>query len=159
MSEPATKDSRGRPCVPSIIDGQPIVLPPTSSFAVTSAKEGKIIHYGQTTSIEMVNAAVDSSSTALKTYQKTRVSKRQQLLLRTAELFEARRKEAVFRQIQETSCPDFWAELNVSWVSDGLRSIAGSVSAAVVGEIPPSDHGCTSLVLRQPIGVVLIIPP
>ena len=158
-STPAYKDDHGRSCVPNIIDGEAILLPPTASFPVTSADLGKIVHYAQSASVDVAIAAVHSAALAFKTYKTTRVDERRRLLLRTAELFEANAAEAVMRQTHETSCDKLWAQLNVTWVTETLRELAGSVATAVVGALPPSAHGCTTLVYKQPVGTVMIIPP
>ena len=158
-STPTYKDDKGRSCVPNIIDGKAVPLPPSASFPVTSAELGRVVHYAQNASIEVATAAVQSAASAFETYKKTRVDERRRLLLRTAELFEAKADEAVMRQRCETSCDKLWAQLNVTWVTETLRELAGSVATAVVGALPPSAHGCTTLVYKQPLGTVMIIPP
>lgn len=157
---PSFTDSEGRPCVTSIIDGKSVPLPGTASFAVRSAAESnRVVHHAQSATIEVAVAAVESAAAAFQTYKRTTVADRRKMLLKAASLFERQAAEAARRQVLETSCEHFWATLNVQWVVDTLRELAGSVATAVVGEIPPSGHGCTSLVFKEPVGTVLIIPP
>lgn len=158
-SQPALKDDDGRHCVANIIDGKPVPRPAADSFPVISAETGSVVHYAQCANVEVALAAVESAAAAFQTYKRSRVSDRRKMLLKTADLFEAKAEEAVRRQVSETSCGTFWAQLNVGWAAGTLRELAGSVATAVVGEIPPSGHGCTSLVFREPVGTVLIIPP
>ena len=159
-STPTYKDDQGRPCVPNNIDGKAVSLPPTSSFPVTSAGSGKVVHYGQSASVEVAVKAVESAASTFRTYKTTAVPERRAMLIRAADLFAARREEFVVRQVCETNCADSWAQANMNWVDGFLRELASSITTAVSGEIPPSAHpGCTSLVLKQPIGTVMIIPP
>ena len=156
---PQDKDDAGKLCIPSLINGRPVTLPSSASFPVTSSAEQRVVHYGQTATEEIAWKAVDAAYTTFKTYKSTSVHERRRLLLRVAEVAEAKAEEAAVRQIRETSCNRQWANFNAMQVSTFCREIAGAVSGAVVGEIQPSYFGYTSLVFKEPVGPVMVILP
>ncbi|KAI9876469.1 MAG: hypothetical protein M1830_006442 [Pleopsidium flavum] len=156
---PLPEDDAGRACVPNIIDGKPVLLSSSASFPVTSARTQEVLHYGQTASVEIATRAVDSAASTFKTYKNTPVYERRRLLLRTAELFESKVEECKIRQMRETSCDEAWAKFTAMQTSTFCREVAGAVGSAVVGDIQPSYSGFTSLVFKEPVGPVLLIPP
>ena len=156
---PEDRDADGRICVTNVIGGKNIVLDPAHSFPVTSALLGKTVHHAQSATADLANAAIQSAANTFQTYRLSLVNERRKWLLRAAELFEEYRKDAVQRQISETSCAEVWADMNVTWVVEALQECAATVSTALVGELPPSTHGSIPLVYKVPVGVVLIIPP
>ena len=159
-SIPPQKDDAGHSCVPNFIEGKAISLPSSASFPVVCANTGQIIYYAQSADSTTAEAACESAAAAFATYKTTLVSERRKMLLRAADLFEAKADEAVIRQMGETCCTKSWAELNVKAASEILHEIAGAISGALTGEMPPSGYdGYTSLVLKQPLGTALIISP
>lgn len=159
MTTPVTKDNAGRPCVPCLIDGKPVIQSSQASFPVISAASQGIIHYGQTASINIAVQAVDSAAATFKTYKKTSVVERRRLLLRAADLFEAKLEEAMTRQISETSCDENWARLNTKHMAAASREAAGVLETALTGEMPPSQMGFHQLVYKEAVGPVLLIMP
>ena len=158
-SQPAIKDGEGNLIVPCIIDGKPVVQPSSSNFSVTSAREEKILHYGQNVTNDIAIQAVESAANAFKTYKKTPVHERRKMLLRAADLFEQKAEECIHRQMLETSCDVEWAKFNVFLNSECIREIAGGVEAAVTGATTSTHFGHTNLVFKEPIGTALLIPP
>ena len=153
------KDADGQLCIPNIINGSPEVLPTTSNFPVFSARKQTTLHYGQTATVELTRKAADAAAEAFKTYRKIPVHERYSMLLRAADLLEQRAEEGVKRQMQETSCSEDWAKFNAMAATGTVRGIAAALHSAVKGEMQPSVMGNTSLVFKEPVGPVLIIPP
>lgn len=158
-SHPSHQDDAGNLCVPCMIDSQTVLQPSSASFPVTSAKLEKIVHYGQTATIVIATQAVDSAAKAFRTYKKTPVHERRRMLLKAADLFETRSADAVRRQMLETSCDEGWAKAICMQTATFIRSVASHIEQAVTGHLPPSQFDFTTLVYREPVGTVLLIPP
>lgn len=158
-SSPMVTDSDGNHIVPCIIDNKPIIQPSSSNFPVTSSRQEKIIHYGQNVTRDIATQAVESAAKAWKTYKKTPVYKRRQMLLRAADLFDQKTEECIYRQMLETSCDYDWAKLNVSLTVDIIREIAAAVEVATTGAVTSSYHGNTNIMFKEPVGTALLIPP
>ncbi|KAK3702990.1 hypothetical protein LTR37_014720 [Vermiconidia calcicola] len=157
--QPTQKDDAGNLVVPCFIEGKPVLQPSSSSFPVTSSKEDRILHHGQNATVPITHQAIDSAWKTFKSYRHTPVHQRRAMLLKAADLFEANAAEAVRRQMLETSCPLQWAQFNVMLTVSTIREVAAQVVTAVTGEMPPSYFGNTTLVYREAVGPVLLIPP
>jgi acyl-CoA reductase-like NAD-dependent aldehyde dehydrogenase len=84
---------------------------------------------------------------------------RRAVLLKAADLLEARTGEVVERMMAETGCTAPWAGFNAHLAADMLRDAAG-LTTQVGGEVIPSDRPSTFLfTTREPVGVVLGIAP
>ncbi|KAK4498173.1 hypothetical protein PRZ48_010830 [Zasmidium cellare] len=154
-----SQDSEGRKIVPNIIDGKPVVLPASSTFPITSSKTGKPVHYGQTATVDVANRAVETAAKTFKSYKSTPIHERRRMIIRAGQLFAEKNEEFMRLQMEETNCNDQWAAHNNIQTTTFCNDIAAAVSDAVVGEIRPSHFGFTSLVFKEPVGPVLIIPP
>lgn len=159
MATPLTKDANGQLCVPCLIQGKQIIQPADANFPVTSARTQEVLHHGQTATIDIAIQAVESAAATFKTYRKTRADERRELLLKAADLFDSRAKEAMDRQMSETSCDEHWAQFNISSTSSMIRETATAIRAALTGELPPTHSGVPQLVYKEPVGPVLIIAP
>ncbi|MFG1377456.1 aldehyde dehydrogenase [Xanthobacter autotrophicus] len=109
--------------------------------------------------VEDALAAVAAAAAAFVGWSKTGPGTRRGLLLRAADLLEA--KEAEFRAVcmAETGCTAPWVSFNVQTAAGILREVA-SLTTEATGEVIPSDKpGTLSLALRRPAGVCLGIAP
>lgn len=109
--------------------------------------------------VEDALAAVAAAADAFADWSKTGPGRRRGLLLRAADLLEA--KEAEFRAVcmAETGCTAPWVSFNVHTAAGILREVA-SLTTEATGEVIPSDKpGTLSLALRRPAGVCLGIAP
>ena len=158
-SKPTVEDDAGNLCVPCMINSKPVIQPASASFPVTSSKQDKIIHYGQNATVDIATQAVETAAATFKAYKKTPVHERRRMLLRAAELFEKRAAEGNHRQMLETSCHEGWAQFNGQLTVACIQEIASSIQEAVTGELPPSRHGYNTLVYKEAVGPVLLIPP
>lgn len=159
ISLPPFKDELGRSCVPNVVNGAPVALPSSVNFPVTSARTGQLLYHGQTASVDVVNQAVDAAWSTFKTYRKTSIPERTSLLLKAGEIFVRRAEEARLRGSTETSCTEQWAHFNSIQTSTFCAEIASAIAEATRGEIPHSHFGHISLVVKEPRGPALIIPP
>jgi len=162
---PLVKDSKGRQVVPIVIDDEPIPVDSTSNVhPVTNSKTGETVHYYASTDIATCDRACEAAWTAFQRpdggWKRSTHSRRRELLLRVADLFEKRRDELVECQMKETSCEESWAINNVMLTVNYIREIAACISSACRGVIPPMDKPDTmAFVYKEAVGPVLVIPP
>jgi acyl-CoA reductase-like NAD-dependent aldehyde dehydrogenase len=155
----------GLPVVPLWING---AIHPTSRkdhlFPVVSSVQNKPIHYAVSATPETAVLAVESAAAALISWRKTTPSHRRALLLKAASVLESKKEEVMRTQMAETSCPEGFARFNMGSTA-WMREIAAATSqlkgtvAQNMGEANGEEGEGLSLVVREPIGVVLIIPP
>ena len=158
-SKPTLKDDAGNLCVPCFIEGKPVIQPSSANFPITSARQEQVIHCGQNVTTDIAIKAVESAAATFKTYKATPVHERRKMLLHAADLFEKKAEECIYRQMLETSCDVQWAKSNVHLTVECIREVAGGVEAAVTGVVPSSHFGYTTIVFKEAIGTVLLIPP
>ncbi|KAJ9639105.1 hypothetical protein H2204_004013 [Knufia peltigerae] len=154
------KASDGKGVVPCVINGEALNLPDSQNFPVIQGSTGETVHYAQSATVEVAIAAADASWKAFKSWKKTTVDERRDVLLRAADILERRGDEAAKRNTTETSASNRWTPFDVMYAAKQVREAASCVTTAVHGTIPSSsDPEVTSLVFKEPIGPVLIIPP
>ena len=145
--------------VPCVINGTAVSLPETQNFPVVSAVTGETVHFGQSATADVGIQAVEAAAEAFKTWKKTPVLQRRDILNRAADILEAKSNEATKRIVAETSCSEHWPAFDCGIAATAIRQNAAT-AMTLCGKIPPSDDGTnTSLIFREPVGVVLIIPP
>ncbi|KAF2229487.1 aldehyde dehydrogenase [Viridothelium virens] len=146
--------------VPLWINSAPHPSPSTTPISVTSSITGQTLHHAHATDVPTAQLACSAASTAFKTWKRSPISTRRNLLLRTASLYEARSSELLSLQMSETSCDEAWALNNVRTAVGYLREIAACISTALQGTIPSLEKPDTmGFVFREAVGVVLVIPP
>ncbi|ANL38399.1 aldehyde dehydrogenase [Rhizobium phaseoli] len=110
-------------------------------------------------SLEDVAAAVDAASTAFATWSKTGPSQRRAILMKAADIMDAKVGEFTRLMIEETGATAPWAGFNVMLAANILRE-AGAMTTQISGEIIPSDKpGSVAMGVRQAAGVCLAIAP
>lgn len=149
----------GKDIVPIWIDGESVPCKDEQIFEVTSSASNKVIGHAYSADESIAVKAAESAGKAFQTWKRAAVATRRGLLLKVADLFEQRTDELVRLQMEETSCAEGWAKFNVAGTVGYLRETAACISS-IHGEIPPIDKPNTmGFVFREPIGVVLVIPP
>jgi acyl-CoA reductase-like NAD-dependent aldehyde dehydrogenase len=150
----------GESVVPCVIDGKPVVLPSTQNFPVIQSSTGSTVHYAQSATVEVALQAADSAWHAFQSWKRSTVDTRRDILLRAADILQRRSEEAQKRNISETSAPTTWTFWDVVYAAKQVREAASCVTTAVHGSIPMhSNPEITSLVFKEAIGPVLMIPP
>ncbi|KAF2639687.1 aldehyde dehydrogenase [Massarina eburnea CBS 473.64] len=147
--------------VPLWISGAPLApLESDILFPVISSTQDQPVHYAHSASASTAIAACDSAATAFKTWRKTSPTDRRALLLKAADIIEARAKELAASQIAETNCPEQFGHANTRLSLYQIREIAAATSE-IRGTVPQNMDAQEGLIvtIREPIGVVLIIPP
>jgi aminobutyraldehyde dehydrogenase len=127
------------------------VLNPSTGLEITQVAEA---------SMAQIEAAVSAAATAFKTYKKTTPKDRSTMLLKLADAIEANATE--FAELESLNCgKPYLAALNdeMPAVADVFRFFAGAVrsmTGSLAGEYLP---GHTSMIRRDPLGVVASIAP
>lgn len=156
---PLCTTSEGHQVVPLWLNGEPRVPKDARLIPVRSTLTGEVVHQAVSADHDAALAACDASWTAFQSWKRSPPSQRRDVLNRVAEAFERRTKEFVQYQMRETSCDEAWATHNVGLAVNYLREIAACVSS-IMGFIPMNDKPDTmSFVFKDPVGVVLTIPP
>lgn len=96
---------------------------------------------------------------AFASWSKTGPSKRREVLLKAADLMEARQGDFIERMVAETGATAGWAGFNCM-VAAGMLREAASLTTQIQGNIIPSDvPDNMAMGVRVPCGVVLGIAP
>lgn len=143
--------------VPFVINGEQVQ--PNETFDVIAPGTGKTLYKCGNADVSIANQAVEAAAAAGKEWGSALPSKRRDILLKAAEIFESRRSELSQYQIDETGAPHGWAQLNLSVTTDMLKDIAGRVSS-IQGAVPiTASPEVSSMVWKEPYGVVLAMAP
>ncbi len=133
-------------------EGEPIsVINPSTGLEITQVAEASMVQIQQ---------AVAAAATAFKTYKKTTPKDRSTMLLKLADAIEANAES--FAELESANCgKPYLAALNdeMPAVADVFRFFAGAVrnmTGSLAGEYLP---GHTSMIRRDPLGVVASIAP
>jgi acyl-CoA reductase-like NAD-dependent aldehyde dehydrogenase/ABC-type branched-subunit amino acid transport system ATPase component len=104
-------------------------------------------------------AAASAAAAAFPAWSKTGPGERRALLLKAADILEARTPDFIARGTRETGATAMWIGFNVHLAAGMLRE-AASMTTQITGEVIPSDvPGSFAMAIRQPVGVILAIAP
>ncbi|CAK3762886.1 Vanillin dehydrogenase [Lecanosticta acicola] len=143
--------------VPLWIDGAEVVT--STTFDVECPTDGKKLWTSSSTSVKEAQLAVDAARKAFTTWRRTKPAKIQSILLKAAEIMEARREELSKYMMLETGALEGFTNFNIQTTVDNLRDVAGR-SADIHGIIPPTkEPGQGAFVFKEPFGVILGIAP
>ena len=127
---------------------------------VLNPATGEVITAVHEASLSQIQQAVSAAATAFKTYKKTTPKDRATMLLKLADAIEANAE--TFANLESMNCgKPYLAALNdeMPAVADVFRFFAGAVrnmTGSLAGEYLP---GHTSMIRRDPLGVVASIAP
>lgn len=103
--------------------------------------------------------AVAAAARAFPAWSALGPNARRALLLKAADVMQARSSEFKASMQSETGATAAWAGFNVHLGAQMLRE-AAALTTQVTGEVIPSDRpGCLAMAMRRPVGVVLGIAP
>ncbi|KAE8379698.1 Aldehyde/histidinol dehydrogenase [Aspergillus bertholletiae] len=155
--EGASSTNAGASMIPFWRHGREICTP--STFNVTSPISHEILYQCSSASETDVSAAVESANRAFQTWSHTKPHEKRDVFLRAAEIF-ARRKDELFQYVrQETGEGQMFFEVEWGLIQQMCKDIAGLIQT-IQGDHPTvAAPGQSSLVLREPYGVVAAIAP
>jgi acyl-CoA reductase-like NAD-dependent aldehyde dehydrogenase len=155
----STDSQTGLAVIPLWIDGGPARASPPQVFPVYGALEGRNVYLAQSADVASAKQAADAALLAFQTWKKKGPIARRQLLTRVATILNQKRNELKRIQVEETSCTEAWAEMNVNLAVETIHEIASRISS-VSGEIPQmANPEHMALVFREPLGPILTIAP
>ena len=145
--------------IPLIIDGRECPAADGSSFERRDPVTGEVASRAAAAKAADVQTAVDAAQAAFRSWSETGPGERRRLLLRAADLLEAREEEFATAMLTETGATRMWAGFNVHLAAGVLRE-AAALTTQITGDVIPSDKpGILSLAVRRAAGVVLGIAP
>jgi acyl-CoA reductase-like NAD-dependent aldehyde dehydrogenase len=144
--------------VPLFINGKEVTTETT--FPVVSPGTSHILWHASSASVADALSAVEAAAAVCPQWSSTKPNTRRAILLKAADLLEARAQECIDIMMQETGAVTPFSKFNVDTTVEMLRDIAGRIVSALQGEIPVClQEGTSALVLKEPFGVVLGIAP
>jgi vanillin dehydrogenase len=142
-----------------IIDGAAAQAASGATYARRDPVTGAVASEAAAASEADAAKVVEAAARAFPAWSGTGPSERRALLLKGADLLEARAGEFTQPMIEEIGATAPWAGFNVHFAASMLREAAG-LTTQILGEIIPADKpGVVSLAVRQPAGVVLGMAP
>jgi 1-pyrroline dehydrogenase len=129
------------------------------TLAVENPANAQVIANVQASGAEDVDRAVDAAATAFQTWQHTTPQDRSIALLKLADALEARGEEIGRLESQNVGKPVGAAIDEVPVVVDNLRFFAGAARVMEGKAANEYMAGHTSMIRREPVGVVASIAP
>ena len=126
---------------------------------VVNPANGKVIASVPASDTEDVDRAVNAAATAFETWQKTTPQDRATMLLKLADAIDANADELAQLESAHAGKPLNVAAIDIPVVADNLRFFAGAGRNLEGKAANEYVAGRTSIVRREPIGVVASIAP
>ena len=129
------------------------------TLAVENPANGEVIAHVQASSPEDVDRAVKAAEKAFQTWQHTTPAERSTSLLKLADAIEARADELGRLESRNAGKPVGLAIDEIPVVVDNLRFFAGAARVMEGKAANEYMAGHTSMIRREPVGVVASIAP
>ena len=130
-----------------------------ATFVRLDPNTGQPVTTAAAASLDDVRQAIESSAAALRGWSAAGPTARRDVLLKAAELLQARTSELADLMVRETGASVSWAKFNTH-LAHGMLREAASLTTQIKGEVIPADKpGSFSLAIRRPAGVVVSIAP
>lgn len=147
----------GKPTIPLIVDNKSIVT--DNVFEVRHPATNEVVDYCTGATVDDANSAVASAKAAFPAWSKVTPYERRNILTRAADIMLSRKEELIAYQMEETGAARLFVEKTFGMGADFLRDVAGRIPS-IEGAVPSvSEAGETSIVSKEPYGVVLGIVP
>jgi acyl-CoA reductase-like NAD-dependent aldehyde dehydrogenase len=142
-----------------LINGADVTALDSKTFDRLDPFTGSVASTSPAGKIADVNAACDAAAAAFPAWSETGPNERRMLLLKAADLLEAKTPEFIKLTMEETGATAPWSGFNVMFAAKILRE-AACMTTMIHGEVIPSDKpGCFSMAIRQPAGVCVGMAP
>ena len=120
---------------------------------------GEVATRAAAATVDDARRAADAAAAAFPEWSATSPRDRRKVLLKAADVLEAKGPQFVEAMGAEIGATAGWAMFNVMLAADMLRE-AASLVTQIKGEIVPSNRpGSLAMAVRQPAGVVLAMAP
>ena len=135
------------------INGRTVTLDQKSQTMVLNPADGKPVANVFMAGPAQMTQAIDAADAASASWGNTPPAAREIILIRAAEILEAKRQEIVDVLIDEAGSTFGKAQFEVSFTVNMVRASAGE-ARRIFGQTMPSDMpGLISLAIRRPLGV------
>ena len=142
-----------------LIDGADVKSRSKTTFERKDPFTGKVATIAEAATVDDVNAACDAAAAAFPKWSETGPSESRMLLLKAADILQAKSDEFIRLMMEETGATGPWSGFNVMFAAKILRE-AASMTTMIHGEVIPSDKpGCFSMGIRQAAGVCVGMAP
>jgi salicylaldehyde dehydrogenase len=142
-----------------IIDNQHVSAGDGATYARIHPISGRVVTTAAAGKVEDAIKAADSATAAFKTWSQTSPTERRRILLKAADVLDAKTPEFIQVMASEVGASELWSGFNVMLAANLFREAAG-LATQIQGETIPTDKpGALSMTIRQPAGVVLSIVP
>ena len=142
-----------------LIDGADVKSRNKTTFERKDPFTGKVATIAEAATVDDVNAACDAAAAAFPKWSETGPTERRMLLLKAADILQAKSDEFIRLMMEETGATGPWSGFNVMFAAKILRE-AASMTTMIHGEVIPSDKpGCFSMGIRQAAGVCVGMAP
>jgi acyl-CoA reductase-like NAD-dependent aldehyde dehydrogenase len=143
--------------IPLWIGGKEVTT--STTFDVVSPNDGKKLWTSYSASPKEAVQAIEAAQTALKKWRKTKPADIRKILLKAADIFEAREEELSGYMMQETGALGPFTGFNVTVTVENFRDVAGR-AAQILGAIPQTGTpGQAAFLFKEPYGVNFGIAP
>lgn len=157
MGDHANGISKDSKSVPLWIAGKETTT--STIFDVISPTSGEKIWSSCGATPKEAVQAVEAAHEALKTWRKTKPADIRKILLKAADIVEARQEELVKYAVEETGALQNFMQFNMTVTIENFRDVAGR-AANILGAIPQtSTPGQSAFVFKEPYGVNFGIAP
>jgi acyl-CoA reductase-like NAD-dependent aldehyde dehydrogenase len=142
-----------------IIDNEARDAREGKTFARLSPLTGEVVTEGAAGSVDDAIDAVESASKAFVDWSQSGPTQRRAVMLKAADIIEARAGEFIQTMMSEVGAAQLWAGFNVFLTAQLFREAAG-LATQIQGETLPTDKpGTLSMTVRQPVGVIFSMAP
>lgn len=141
------------------INGRRLTLDKKQQASVLNPADGSTVATISMAGAAQMTQAIDAAYAARESWGNTPPAEREIILIRAAEIIEAKRSEFVDILIDEAGSTFGKAQFEVSFTVTQVRASAGE-ARRLFGQTMPSDlPGLVSMAIRRPLGVVAGIAP
>jgi acyl-CoA reductase-like NAD-dependent aldehyde dehydrogenase len=142
-----------------IIDGAAAAASDGKTFERRDPVTGAVASRAAAASLADVATVAAAAAAAFPAWSETGPGQRRALLLKAADLLEARTADFTKTMLEETGATAPWAGFNVHLGAAMLRE-AAALTTQITGDVIPADKpDVLALAIRQPVGVVLGMAP
>jgi vanillin dehydrogenase len=154
-----TTEERTMKHVSLLIGERTVAATDNRTFERRNPFTGEVASTAAAASIADAKAAVDAAAGAFPAWSATGPNERRMLLLKAADLIDARGEEFSSLMTAECGAIGPWGHFNAHFAASLLRE-AAAMTTQVAGEVIPSDKpNSFAMAIRQPVGVCVGIAP
>lgn len=141
------------------IDNNDVAASNGNTFERRNSISNEVVTTAAAATMEDARRAVESAAAAFQSWSKTGPTERRSILLKAADILDAKTPQFIEVMAEEVGASALWAGFNV-FLAAGLFREAAGMTTQIQGETIPTDKPNTlSMTVRQPVGVIVSIVP